>query len=169
MDAMLRLDAQFCFPLYAATNLITRAYGPLLRPLGLTYPQYLVMLVLWEQPQITVKDLGARLLLDSGTLSPLLARLKAARLVKKGSDPEDGRRVIISLTARGEALRGPASEVPAALACRLLLRSGGVPMDQLQSLQTQLRSLVFDQLAVDRSEDHDPPAHAPPKRQRTAT
>ena len=142
---MLRLDAQFCFPLYAATNLITRAYRPLLKPLGLTYPQYLVMLVLWEQPSLTVKALGQRLLLDSGTLSPLLQRLEAQRLVKKTTDPDDARRVIVAITAKGEALRAKAEQVPEALICRLLERHGPVTADDavaLHGLQQQLRALI---------------------------
>lgn len=142
-DEMQRLDAQFCFPMYAATNLITRAYRPLLKPLGLTYPQYLVMLVLWEHQTITVRDLGARLLLDSGTVSPLLQRLQASGLVKKRADPDDGRRVLVTLTAKGERLRGPAKAVPEALICRLLERGGGAEAAaQLQQLQAQVRSLV---------------------------
>lgn len=142
---LLRLDAQFCFPLYAATNLITRAYRPLLKPLGLTYPQYLVMLVLWEQPSLTVKALGQRLLLDSGTLSPLLQRLEGQRLVKKTTDPDDARRVIVAITAKGEALRARALQVPEALICRLLERHGPVTADDavaLHGLQQQLRALI---------------------------
>ncbi len=142
---MLRLDAQFCFPLYAATNLITRAYRPLLKPLGLTYPQYLVMLVLWEQPSLTVKSLGQHLLLDSGTLSPLLQRLERQRLVKKTTDPDDARRVIVAITAKGEALRAKALQVPEALMCRLLERHGPVTADDavaLQGLRQQLRTLI---------------------------
>ncbi len=142
---LLRLDAQFCFPLYAATNLITRAYRPLLKPLGLTYPQYLVMLVLWEQPSLTVKALGQRLLLDSGTLSPLLQRLEGQRLVKKQTDPDDARRVIVGITAKGEALRAKAMQVPEALMCRLLQRHGPVTANEaatLHGLQQQLRALI---------------------------
>lgn len=137
---LLKLDAQLCFQLYAATNLLGRAYRPLLAPLGLTYPQYLVLLVLWESGPVTVRDLGARLLLESGTLSPLLARLQAQRLVKKAADPADARRVIVSLTSKGEALRDEAANVPRTLFCRLLER-GGSP-EALRSLHTQLRALV---------------------------
>lgn len=158
---LLRLDAQVCFPLYAATNLITRAYRPLLKPLGLTYPQYLVLLVLWEQPSITVKDLCARLLLDSGTVSPLLNRLEASGLVKKRADPDDGRRVIVRLTAKGERLQGPARQVPEALLCRLLEHGGGVEAAaQLHGLQQQLRTLIRqwsnpDGEASDDNDDND--------------
>ena len=92
-DDPLLLDRQVCFPLYAATNLLNRLYGPVLRPLGLTYPQYLVMLVLWEEEPQTVGALGARLYLDSGTLTPLLKRMEAAGLVSRTRDAEDQRRL----------------------------------------------------------------------------
>src|SRR5882757_10042551 len=93
-DLRLRLDQQLCFPLYAAANAICRAYSSLLEPLGLTYPQYLVMLVLWESAPLSVGQVGDRLLLDSGTLTPLLKRLESAGLVKRERDPDDERRVL---------------------------------------------------------------------------
>ena len=108
----LLLDRQVCFPLYAATNLLSRLYGPVLRELGLTYPQYLVMLVLWEKEPQTVGSLGARLYLDSGTLTPLLKRMEAAGLVRRTRDPEDERRVVIELTESGKILRNQAVYVP---------------------------------------------------------
>lgn len=112
MDDPLRLDRQICFPLYAATNLLTRLYRPVLAEIGLTYSQYLVMLVLWEQAPQSVSALGARLHLDSGTLTPLLKRMEAAGLVTRQRDPSDERRVQIALTERGDALRVPARRVP---------------------------------------------------------
>ena len=139
---LLALDAQFCFPLYAATNLISRVYRPLLAPLGLTYPQYLVMLVLWESETVTVKTLGQRLLLDSGTLSPLLKRLQAQRLVTKRADPEDARRVVVGLTAKGRALRDEAVKVPEALVCRLLAEGGADAAVRIEGLRQQLKQLV---------------------------
>ncbi len=110
----LRLDNQLCFALHAASRAVVRTYGPLLETLGLTYPQYLVMLVLWEQPAtaISVGDLGARLQLDSGTLTPLLKRLERAGLVQRARDTIDERRVLISLTTAGSALRAGAASVP---------------------------------------------------------
>jgi DNA-binding MarR family transcriptional regulator len=140
--ALLALDAQFCFPVYAATNLIARAYRPLLEPLGLTYPQYLVMLVLWESEPVTVKALGERLLLDSGTLSPLLKRLEERRLVRKKADPEDARRVVVSLTAKGRALKAEAIKVPEALLCRLLAEGGPDAAVRVDALRRQLQALV---------------------------
>lgn len=116
----LRLDQQLCFPLYAASNLMTRLYRPLLDELGLTYPQYLAMMVLWEASPSTVSALGERLLLDSGTLTPLLKRLEGAGLVCRTRDAADERRVLVSLTAEGLALRSRAEGVPHRLVCRVL-------------------------------------------------
>lgn len=118
--AHLRLDQQLCFPLYAASNLMTRLYRPLLDELGLTYPQYLAMLVLWEATPCTVSALGERLLLDSGTLTPLLKRLESAGLVCRTRDVADERRVLVSLTENGLALRAHADGVPHRLVCRVL-------------------------------------------------
>ncbi len=133
----LRLDNQLCFALYAASGLVTRAYRPLLEPLGLTYPQYLVMLALWEQAPRTVKALGQALELDSGTLTPLLKRLESAGFVTRTRDAQDERRVQIALTQAGEALREKAAEVPVALACQLQL-----PLDEIADLRTTLQDLA---------------------------
>lgn len=112
----LDLDLQLCFPLYAASRAVTRAYAPLLEPHGLTYPQYLTMLALWSgPPRATVGELGRRLRLDSGTLTPLLKRLEGAGLVVRERDPDDERRVQISLTPAGEALQDDLADVPAAV------------------------------------------------------
>lgn len=108
----LALDRQLCFALYASSLAMTKLYKPLLDPLGLTYPQYLVMLVLWEDSPLTVSQLGARLHLDSGTLSPLVKRLEAAALVSRQRATEDERSVEISLTKEGRALRARALRVP---------------------------------------------------------
>jgi DNA-binding MarR family transcriptional regulator len=139
---LLALDAQFCFPVYAAAHLIQRLYRDLLAPLGLTYPQYLAMLVLWEHETVTVKALGERLLLDSGTLSPLLQRLEQRRLVKKRKDADDARRVVVSLTAKGRALRADAARVPEALVCRLLQEGGSDAAVHLGALRQQLQGLI---------------------------
>ena len=134
-DDPLLLDRQVCFPLYAATNLLNRLYGPVLKPLGLTYPQYLVMLVLWEDEPQTVGSLGARLYLDSGTLTPLLKRMEAAGLVSRTRDAEDERRVLIGLTERGRALRADALHVPETIA-------GGRSPEGLDELREGVRQLV---------------------------
>jgi DNA-binding MarR family transcriptional regulator len=134
-DDPLLLDRQVCFPLYAATNLLNRLYGPVLKPLGLTYPQYLVMLVLWEEEPQTVGSLGARLYLDSGTLTPLLKRMEAAGLVSRTRDAGDERRVLIGLTEQGRALRADALHVPETIA-------GGRSPEGLDELRESVRKLV---------------------------
>jgi len=113
----LHLDGQLCFALYHASRALTRAYAPLLEPLGLTYPQYLVLLVLWERDGVPVKALGDRLALDSGTLTPLLKRLEHQGLVTRKRGEDDERIVRIHLTAAGRALRAKAKKVPPELAC----------------------------------------------------
>ncbi len=131
----LLLDRQVCFPLYAATNLLNRLYGPVLGALGLTYPQYLVMLVLWEQQPQTVGALGARLYLDSGTLTPLLKRMEVSGLVSRTRDPDDERRVMIGLTDKGKALRAQAVHVPETMA-------SGYKPEGIEDLRESVRSLV---------------------------
>lgn len=111
-DEALKLSNQLCFPIYAAANAIQKAYRPLLTPLGLTYPQYLVMLVLWERDGVSLGDIGRRLHLDSGTLTPLLKRLEAAGFVARRRSDEDERVVLISLTAKGRALKTDAEPIP---------------------------------------------------------
>lgn len=134
-DDPLLLDRQVCFPLYAATNLLNRLYGPVLAKLGLTYPQYLVMLVLWEHQVQSVGELGARLYLDSGTLTPLLKRMEAAGFVTRARDPADERRVLVTLTAEGKVLRERALHVPETMA-------NGYRPDDVDSLRESVRQLV---------------------------
>lgn len=141
--ALLRLDDQLCFALYRASRALTRAYGPLLAPLGLTYPQYLVLLVLWERDAQSVKELGARLALDSGTLTPLLKRLEQQGLVRRQRAAEDERVVRVALTAQGRALRSRASEVPAQLACRAgFSLDAAASRDELTALRATLTALA---------------------------
>lgn len=137
MDDPLLLDHQVCFALYSATRAMTQAYAPLLTPLGLTYPQYLVMLVLWEKDDLAVKDLGARLALDSGTLTPLLKRLTALGFVTRARDGQDERIVRARLTQRGRALRRRALRVPSAIACRT-----DMPIQKLMALRDKLAHLA---------------------------
>lgn len=132
----LRLDLQLCFALYGASNRVTRLYRPLLEPLSLTYPQYLVMLALWETAPRSVGDLGQALDLDSGTLTPLLKRMEAQGLLTRARDPRDERRVIVSLTGKGADLRGPAGAVPGQLVCRL-----GGELGDLAALRAALQAL----------------------------
>ncbi|RVC77700.1 MarR family transcriptional regulator [Mesorhizobium sp. M4A.F.Ca.ET.022.05.2.1] len=137
--AVPRLDQQLCFALYSASGLMTKLYRPLLDPLGLTYPQYLAMLVLWERAPSTVGALGEALGLDSATLTPLLKRMEAAGLVSRRRDAADERRVLVEPTAKGEALRERAARVPAALACQLPLEVG-----ELRSLHGVLTRFVAE-------------------------
>ncbi len=122
-NAALALDQQLCFALYSAMTGVARVYRPLLKDLGLTYPQYLVMLVLWEQDEVTVSTIGERLFLDSATLTPLLKRLETAGLVARQRSDLDERQVIVSLTGAGRALKEKARALPgclvAALECSL--------------------------------------------------
>jgi len=114
---LLLLDNQLCFALYSASLTMTKVYKPLLGELGLTYPQYLVLLVLWERDDVTVSELGARLYLDSGTLTPLLKRLEAQGLVSRQRSAEDERQVLVTLTTAGLKLRQSALRVPEQLLC----------------------------------------------------
>lgn len=112
----LALDQQICLPLYAASRAVTRRYAQLLAEVGLTYPQYLTLLALWEAVDpLSVSDLGTRLHLDSGTLTPLLKRMESAGLVSRARDPQDERRVLVSVTDGGLALRARVADVPAQL------------------------------------------------------
>jgi DNA-binding MarR family transcriptional regulator len=115
-DAMLLLDNQLCFALYSASLAMTKLYKPLLDELGLTYPQYLVMLALWETDGVTVSQIGERLTLDSGTLTPLLKRLEAAGFITRLRSAEDERRVHIMLTAAGRRLKSRAARIPPCIA-----------------------------------------------------
>ena len=132
----LKLDHQLCFALYSASLAMTKFYKPLLDPLGLTYPQYLVMLVLWEADGITVSQLGERVALDSGTLTPLLKRLEASDLVRRLRDTADERRVLLQLTPVGRALKSKAMAVPESMAC-----ASGCALDELAALTARLKAL----------------------------
>lgn len=139
-DDDLALDRQVCFPLYAASNLITRLYRPALAPLGLTYPQYLVMLVLWEASPESVGGLGERLHLDSGTLTPLVKRLEAAGLVTRRRDAADERRVLVDLTGAGRALKAKARDIPKTLGAGLHLDAS--ELEELRETVTRLVGLI---------------------------
>ena len=141
-DAWLALDKQLCFALYSASLAMTKVYKPLLAPLGLTYPQYLVMLALWEEEGQTVSALGDKLALDSGTLTPLLKRLEAQGQLSRERDAVDERRVIVRLTAAGRALKARARRVPPQVA-----RASGCSLDELATLTARL-AVLRDALAA---------------------
>jgi DNA-binding MarR family transcriptional regulator len=132
----LLLGNQLCFAVYSTAHAFNRVYKPLLERLGLTYPQYLVMLVLWERDGVPVKDIGQRLFLDSGTLTPLLKRLEAAGLVKRTRSTEDERQLRIALTSQGQALREKAKAVPASI-----LAAATCSVAQLTALKDDLIAL----------------------------
>src|SRR5882757_8927521 len=135
-DAPLRLDNQICFAIYSTAHAFNRVYKPLLDRLGLTYPQYLVMLVLWERDGVPVKDIGERLYLDSGTLTPLLKRLEISGLVKRTRSTEDERQVLIALTPQGQALREAARAVP-----QSILAASACSIGELSSMKNEIVAL----------------------------
>jgi len=141
----LDLDRQICFPLYAATRAVTQRYAQVLADVGLTYPQYLVMLALWTDGPMSVGDLGRRLRLDSGTLTPLLKRLEASGRVERRRDPADERRVVVSPTADGLRLREDVSEVPGEVASSL-----GLTINEFMTLHHLLTDVIanLDRLAT---------------------
>ncbi|WP_158964917.1 MarR family winged helix-turn-helix transcriptional regulator [Chachezhania sediminis] len=136
-DDPLRLANQVCFPLYAATNLLQRLYRPLLAPLGLTYSQYLVMLILWERAPVTVGEIGSCLHLDNGTLTPLLKRMERGGFITRSRDPRDERRVLVAPTPQGLELRTQALRIPEDLAQRIALGTG-----EIDTLRNSVVSLV---------------------------
>jgi len=141
-----RLDMQLCFALYSSSLLMTKLYKPVLGALGLTYPQYLVLLALWETDHVAVGELGTRLYLDSGTLTPLLKRMEAAGLVTRVRAADDERRVIVALTAAGRAMRRKAEKVPSTVACAV-----GCELDEIATLTARLQTLranVAEQVAL---------------------
>ncbi|WP_282703594.1 MarR family transcriptional regulator [Streptomyces sp. CC219B] len=136
-EEWLRLDNQICFSLHAASRAFNGVYRVILKDLGLTYPQYLAMLVLWEDGDLPVKRLGERLRLDSGTLSPLLKRLEAAGLVRRERSARDERSVEVRLTEEGTALREQALQVP-----RRIAAATGCDVDEIRALRSRLDELT---------------------------
>ena len=135
-DAWLALDRQLCFALYSASLAMTKVYKPLLAPLGLTYPQYLVMLALWELDGQSVSALGDKLALDSGTLTPLLKRLETQGRISRERDAEDERRVIVRLTPDGRQLKVEARRIPQAIG-----RASGCELSEIVDLTRQLTTV----------------------------
>ena len=131
----LKLDKQLCFPLYAASNLLVKVYRPLLKPLGLTYSQYLVMLVLWERDSVSVGDLGHCLYLDSGTLTPLLKRMENSGFINRRRDSNDERRVLVTLTTKGSEIKELAVNIPNKLSEQLNI-------SDISELRSEIQSLV---------------------------
>jgi len=136
-EDMLALERQVCFALSVAARNVVAVYRPVLEPLGLTHPQYLVMLALWQHGPLSVKDLSGLLQLDPGTLSPLLKRLEAAGLLRRERDATDQRNLALALTDKGRALRAEAEKIPAGIVERL-----GMPIEDLMSLHGALTRVI---------------------------
>lgn len=136
MDDLPTLDAQLCFALYSALHAVTRAYRPVLAELGLTYPQYLVLLLLWEEGEQSVGNLAARVQLESSTLTPLLKRLESQGMVTRRRNPASERQVIVALTESGRALQTRAGAIPATL-----LRAAACPPEQLAAMRDGLMQI----------------------------
>lgn len=133
----LKLENQLCFSLYASSRAITRMYRPFLEELGITYPQYLVLLVLWDQKQSTVKELSEKLDLDSGTLTPMLKRMEGQKLVQRKRSVEDERVVNIHITEAGVALYDKALCIP-----QSLLASSGLSLEEISTFNEQLKHII---------------------------
>lgn len=148
----LQLDQQLCFALYSTSLAMTKLYKPLLAPLGLTYPQYLALLVLWERDGLGVGELGERLFLDSGTLTPLLKRMESAGWLKRARDSADERRVVVKLTPEGRALRQKAKSVPLQLSQAMQCDVNDI--NSLTQRLQQLRANLLDGAAGDAAAAH---------------
>ncbi len=133
----LKLENQACFPVYALSRVLTAHYKPILDEVDLTYPQYLVMLVLWEHQQLSVKEIGEKLMLDSGTLTPLLKKLEKRELVTRTRGKEDERVVMIGLTENGKALKAKAVNIPVSFKCSL-----GLSIEEMVSLKDTINLIL---------------------------
>ena len=138
MNEMLKLENQLCFPLYACAKEVVRRYTPLLEPLGLTYTQYIAMMVMWEHKSISVKDMGKLLFLDSGTLTPMLKKMEKAGLIQRKRSEHDERMVIVTITDKGEELHDKAAEIPSKMAGCITLNN-----DEAMQLYTLLHKMIM--------------------------
>ncbi len=136
----LKLENQLCFPVYAASRLIIREYQPHLDRLGITYPQYLVLMVLWEEDNLTVNDITRKLVLNTNTVTPLLKRMQQQGIIERKRSDEDERKVIVQLTSKGRALQEEAAHIPELLVRRLADRN--LKMDELLRLKDSLNSII---------------------------
>jgi MarR family transcriptional regulator, organic hydroperoxide resistance regulator len=146
MEDPLALEEQVCFALSVAARGVVAVYRPLLEPMGLTHPQYLVMLALWQHAPLSVRELSGLLQLDPGTLSPLLKRLEAVGYVHRQRDPADERSLAVTLTAAGQALRADAEKIPPAIVARL-----GMPITELRDLHAALTRVIAAAQPSDRA------------------
>ena len=142
---IMKLDNQLCFPLYAAARNVTGLYTPYLKPLGLTYTQYITFLVLWEKDGISVSEIGSRLMLDNGTLSPMLKKMEQAGYIERKRSKDDDRVVIISLTEKGRDLQKKAREIPEKVGSCIDL-----PIEKAKELYDLLYELLENQRVIDK-------------------
>ena len=138
-EALLQLDNQLCFPLYAASRMVTKLYQPLLEELDITYPQYLILLVLWENDELTVSEIGSKLMLETNTLTPLLKRMEVKGIIKRTRSIIDERRVIVKLTNKGSSLKEKALCIPTELFSGM---AEHFPMEKINRLRTDLNNLL---------------------------
>lgn len=138
MNEILKLENQLCFPLYACAKEVVRRYTPLLEPLGLTYTQYIAMMVMWEHKSISVKDMGKLLFLDSGTLTPMLKKMEKAGLIQRKRSEHDERMVIVTITDKGEELHDKAAEIPSRMAGCITLNN-----DEAMQLYALLHKMIM--------------------------
>lgn len=136
----LRIDNQFCFRLYSASRLLTQAYRPMLSKLKITYPQYLVLMILWEYGEVSVSTITARLLLETNTVTPLLKRMEQSGLIKRKASNDDGRQKIISLTSKGKALEEKAKNIPKCLVTDLAKKK--INISELIDIAPALDNLI---------------------------
>ena len=140
----LKIENQLCFPLYAASREVIKLYKPFLDKLELTYTQYITMMVLWEYGEVNVKELGRRLLLDSGTLTPLLKKLEAKGLITRRRSPDDERSLLVRLTSEGEQMKEDAVSIPGSIACCMKLEP-----DEARELYRMLYKMLADSIPED--------------------
>ena len=145
----LKLDNQLCFPVYAASRLIIREYQPYLDKLGITYPQYLVLMVLWETDKISVNEISHKLILNTNTVTPLLKRMESQGIIQRHRSESDERKVIVELTSKGKQLQTEAASIPGNLASSLI--TGNMCLEDLVALKDQLNVLITLLLEKDKS------------------
>ena len=148
---LLRLDNQLCFSIYAASRAITRAYRPLLEPYGLTYPQYLVLLILWEKDGLSVNEIGQRLYLDSGTLTPLLKRMESGLFIERQKDKTDERKVEVKLGTKGRELRQEAIRIPESL-----IETGHLDSGEVRRTKVMVDQILVKMLECNHEEEISP-------------
>ena len=140
ISEQLKLDNQLCFPIYAASRLIIRSYQPYMDRLDITYPQYLVLLVLWEQDELTVNAISKRLILNTNTITPLLQRMENQNLIVRQRSSKDERKVVVTLTQKGKDMQEDAQEIPVQLGTKLV--SGNLCVEEMQDLKSKLYILI---------------------------